>query len=177
MTQTTKSSAYGQLVEPSVLKLERLLPGPIERVWEYLTKSELRRQWLASGEMPPVPGTPFEFVWRNDDLSGGSAHRPDGRGETERLQSRVLEYDPPRRLAVSWGIEGNVTFDLEPQDGSVLLTLTHSRIPDRHTLLDVSGGWHVHLDILAAITAAAPAPTFWDNWVKLRDDYARRFPE
>ena len=43
--------AYGVLTEPATLKLERLLPGPIERVWAYLVDSGLRRQWLASGEM------------------------------------------------------------------------------------------------------------------------------
>jgi hypothetical protein len=29
------------------VRFERLLPGPIERVWEYLTKPDLQRSWLA----------------------------------------------------------------------------------------------------------------------------------
>jgi hypothetical protein len=29
------------------VRFERLLPGPIERVWDYLTKPDLQRTWLA----------------------------------------------------------------------------------------------------------------------------------
>jgi uncharacterized protein YndB with AHSA1/START domain len=43
---------YGALTEPATLHIERLLPGPIERVWAYLTEGDLRRRWLASGDMP-----------------------------------------------------------------------------------------------------------------------------
>jgi uncharacterized protein YndB with AHSA1/START domain len=32
------------------MRLERLLPGPVERVWAYLTESEKRATWLCGGE-------------------------------------------------------------------------------------------------------------------------------
>jgi uncharacterized protein YndB with AHSA1/START domain len=51
MTELSTFEAYGVLTEPATLKIQRLLPGPIERVWAYLTDSELRRRWLAAGEM------------------------------------------------------------------------------------------------------------------------------
>ena len=51
MTDFASPSAYGVLTEPATLRIERLLPGPIERVWAYLTESDLRRKWLAAGEM------------------------------------------------------------------------------------------------------------------------------
>ena len=38
------------LVEPGTVKLERLLPGPVERVWAYITESNKRAKWLAAGE-------------------------------------------------------------------------------------------------------------------------------
>ena len=44
MNQMKSIEAYGELIEPATLKIERLLPGPIERIWSYLTDSELRRQ-------------------------------------------------------------------------------------------------------------------------------------
>ena len=50
---------YGVLTEPATVKIERILPGPIERVWAYLTESELRRQWLAAGEMEMKVGVPL----------------------------------------------------------------------------------------------------------------------
>ena len=43
MNATTKPDAYGELIEPTTLKIQRLLPGPIERIWAYLTDSELRQ--------------------------------------------------------------------------------------------------------------------------------------
>jgi len=65
MTDLATPNAYGALTEPATLTIERLLPGPIERVWAYLTESELRRKWLAAGPMEMKVGAPFEFVWRN----------------------------------------------------------------------------------------------------------------
>ncbi len=49
MTELATLDAYGVLTEPATLTIQRLLPGPIERVWAYLTESDLRRQWLAAG--------------------------------------------------------------------------------------------------------------------------------
>ena len=51
MTALAARDAYGELIEPTTLKIERLLPGPIERAWAYLTESDKRRQWLAAGDM------------------------------------------------------------------------------------------------------------------------------
>jgi uncharacterized protein YndB with AHSA1/START domain len=42
---------YGTIIAPNTIRFERLLPGPIERVWAYLTDPEKRAKWLASGPM------------------------------------------------------------------------------------------------------------------------------
>jgi uncharacterized protein YndB with AHSA1/START domain len=76
-TKLTTPDAYGVLTEPATLKIQRLLPGPIERVWAYLTESDLRRQWLASGQMEMKVGATFTFVWRNDELNNPPNKRPD----------------------------------------------------------------------------------------------------
>src|SRR5262245_23524320 len=78
MNAYAKPDAYGVLTEPTTLKIQRLLPGPIERVWAYLTESNLRRKWLAAGEMEMKAGAPFELVWRNDELTDPPGLRPDG---------------------------------------------------------------------------------------------------
>lgn len=176
MTQITKTTAYGQLIEPSVLKMERLLPGPIERVWSYLTEGELRRQWLASGDMDLTPGTEFEFVWRNDELTDPPGRRPEGMSAENRMVCKILDVDPPRRLLISWGVQSDVLFELAPQGGDTLLKITHRRAPTRDVLLNVSAGWHAHVDVLEAkLGGTVPAP-HWDNWVRLRSDYDQRFP-
>ena len=37
MNELAPLDAYGTLIEPTTLKIQRLLPGPIERVWACLT--------------------------------------------------------------------------------------------------------------------------------------------
>src|SRR5262249_55047990 len=69
MNAPASRDAYGTLIEPTTLKIQRLLPGPIERVWAYVTDSELRRKWLAAGKMEMKTGSSFELVWRNDELT------------------------------------------------------------------------------------------------------------
>jgi len=34
-------------IDGELVRFERLLPGPIERVWDYLTKPNLQKRWLA----------------------------------------------------------------------------------------------------------------------------------
>ncbi len=168
--------AYGVLTETDTLTIQRLLPGPVERVWDYLTQSELRRQWLAAGEMALAVGARFEFVWRNDELTSPSGPRPAGSAEEHRLECRITELDPPRKLAIAWGSTGGVSFELEQQGTEVLLTVIHRRLPDRATMLNVSAGWHMHLDILVArVTGEEPEP-FWDGWSRLQKEYDRRIP-
>ena len=176
MTDLATVGAYGVLIEPATLRIQRRLPGPIERVWAFLTDSDQRRRWLASGEMTLVPGAAFELVWRNDELNDPPSHRPAGFAEEQRMQSRITELDPPRRLAFTWSNGGDVSIDLAPHGDEVLLTLTHRRLPDHPTLLAISAGWHMHLDILAAQARGIEPPPFWEGWLRLRDDYIRQFP-
>ena len=92
------------------------------------------------------------------------------------MRSRIIALDPPRTLTITWEGSGEVTFALEPQGDAVLLTVIHRRLPDRPTLLGVSAGWHMHLDVLVArATGTAPGP-FWDGWRRLRQTYDRRLP-
>jgi uncharacterized protein YndB with AHSA1/START domain len=176
MTELATKDAYGVLTEPATLKIQRLLPGPIERVWAYLTQSELRRQWLAAGQMEMKVGAPVEFVWRNNELTNPPGERPPGFSEEHRMQSRITELDPPRWLAIAWSGSGDVSFELAPKGAEVLLTVIHRRLPDRATLLRVSAGWHMHLDILVARATGEQPEPFWDGWSRLRQEYDRRTP-
>jgi len=176
MTLLATPDAYGALIEPATVKIQRLLPGPVERVWAYLTESDLRRRWLAAGEMTFKVGAPFELVWRNDELTDPPGERPADKAVEHRAKARITELDPPRRLGILWEGTGEVSFDLEPQGDKVLLTLVHRRLPDQKTVLGVSAGWHAHLDVLAArLTGAAPEP-FWDRLNRLRAEYEKRLP-
>ena len=176
MTDTAILERFGALTAPATLTIQRLLPGPVERVWAWLTDGDLRRRWLAAGAMDATVGAPVELVWRNDELTSPSGQRPEGFAAEQRMTVRVTELDPPRHLAITWGESGAVSFDLEPQGGEVLLTLTHRRLPERPARLNVASGWHMHLDILEALARGTTAEPFWDGWGRLRQEYDRRMP-
>ncbi|MDO8409808.1 MAG: SRPBCC family protein [Phenylobacterium sp.] len=176
MSDLATLDAYGALIEPATLKIQRLLPGPIERVWDYLTQTELRRRWLASGDMPAQTGETFELVWRNDELTDPPGARPEGFSDEHRMASQVVAMEPPRRLVITWGVQSEVEFGLEPRGVDVLLSVIHRRLPDRESLLNVSAGWHAHIDVLAADLTGGKAKPHWDNWVRLRSEYDARLP-
>ena len=176
MTQVATPEAFGALSEDATLTLERLLPGSIDRVWAYLTESDLRRQWLAAGTMEMRVGAPVELVWRNNELMEDPGQPPEGFGEEHRMTSEITELDPPHRLSISWGSTGGVTFELEPVGDMVRFTVIHRRIPDRSIMLNVSAGWHAHLDVLAARLTGEQPQQFWNHWASLKAEYDRRLP-
>jgi uncharacterized protein YndB with AHSA1/START domain len=176
MKDRASPDAYGELIEPATLKIQRILPGPIERVWAYLTESDLRRQWFAAGHMEMKVGAPFELVWRNDELTNPPGQRPAGFSGEHKMQSRIIEVDPPRKLVFAFGNSGDVSFELEPKGNNVLFTVIHRRLPDRGTIMKVGPGWHMHLDVLVAcMTGKKPEP-FWDGICRLQKEYEQRLP-
>ena len=60
---------HGVVTGKETIRFERLFPGPIERVWAYLTESEKRGKWLASGPMELKPGGKAEFRFDHASLS------------------------------------------------------------------------------------------------------------
>ena len=113
MDASTKPEAYGALTEPTTLKIQRMLPGPIERVWAYLTESELRCKWLAAGEMEMKAGAPFEFVWRNDELND-----PPASGRKASPKSTACRAGSPSSTAPqafhAWHDSGDVRSNWSP---------------------------------------------------------------
>lgn len=176
MNDLANVNTYGVLTEPATLQIQRVLPGPIERVWAYLTDSELRRQWFAAGHMEMKVGAPVELVWRNHELASKPSHRPEGFPEEARMQSSITELDPPHKLGFTWNGDGEVTFELKPEGNKVLLTVIHRRLSNRNATLMVGAGWHMHLDILAARVAGEEPEPFWDGWSRLRAEYEQRLP-
>ena len=171
MSDPQFNDQHGQLADGHTLRLQRRLPGPIDRVWAYLTDSDLRRQWLASGTMPLQVGASFELVWRNDELSASPAERPDGFDAESRATCLLEAVTPQRHLRYLWPDVGEVTIDLEPAGDAVLLTLTHRRLVGERLILNVCAGWHAHLALLVARLEGRPAPSLWALWTQLRAEY------
>lgn len=173
-------SAYGIVTEAGTVRFERILPGPIERVWAYLTEPEKRAKWLAGGPMNLHAGGQVELHFRNADLSAQNEPTPERYKKYEAVTThgRITRCDPPGLLSFSWGgepsQESEVTFELTPQGDNVRLVLTHRRLVDRSGMLNVAGGWHAHLDILVArLNGAEPGP-FWSTFVGLEKEYERQ---
>lgn len=173
---------FGRLTARDEVRIERVLPGPRERVWRYLTEADLRRQWLAAGDFDLATGGAIELVFRNNDLTEGDDPPPAhlaAHGEETRLGGTVLACEPPALLAFTWGTgpdASSVRFDLAEEGKDVRLTVTHSRTRDRGMTVLVSTGWHVHLDILADRLAGRTPDGFWRRVGALQPVYDARTP-
>ena len=172
---------YGERLDDATVRFERLLPGPIERVWAYLTESDKRARWLCGGEMQLEPGGRMEMKFHNRSLSSaGDIARPERfRDLPEKMSfdGRVVHCEPPRLLAYTWefeGAESEVTCELSQQNGKVLLVLTHRRLSSSQEVLDVSTGWHTHLDILEDVLEGRELRPFYKTQQALQADYEQR---
>lgn len=174
---------YGVATGPDTVRMERVLPGPIERVWSYLTDSEKRGRWLAAGPMELRVGGHVEHIFRNSTLTMNDDPPPAkyaDYADEARMIGRITACEPPTLLAYTWSeseaADSEVTFELHPQKGDVLLVLTHRRLASREAMLGVSAGWHTHLDILRDRLAGREPPGFWFTITRLEAEYDKRIP-
>ena len=167
MKPTIDNAAYGEFPTPGEVRLVRLLPGPIERVWDFLTDSEKRARWICGGVVEPKAGGKVVFAMHHKNLAPGEtppakyAHVQDP-GVT--FEGRVLRYEPPHVLSYTFGGHDSiVTFELTPQGKQVQLVLTHRTIgaEERAELCSYASGWHTHLAMLLTVLEGAPLPGFW----------------
>ncbi|WP_119301676.1 SRPBCC family protein [Dongia deserti] len=147
----------GSILDLHTVEFKRLLPGPIELAWDYLTKPELLKTWFADVTLEPRVG-------------GAIAIRfGDHACETDGVRGTIREFRKPHIIAFSWfqqrqqpdgsyqgSDEGEVRFELAEKGDKVLLTLLHSGLPI-HELANHSAGWHAYLDNLEARTAGRDA--------------------
>lgn len=176
----TSRTGYGRIVAPAEVRFERLLPGPIETVWAFLTESDKRGQWLASGLMELRPGGKATLHFHHDDLSPHKAPAPDRykamAGKGHESHQTILAVDPPRSFTMSWEANSEVTFELVEKGKQVLLTVTHRKLATRDDMVQVSGGWHAHLDILVERANGRTPSSFWTVFGEIERDYDERYP-
>jgi uncharacterized protein YndB with AHSA1/START domain len=174
---------FGDISVAEAVRFERLLPGPIERVWEYLTDSEKRGKWFCSGEMERKVGGKVELHFKHNDLSPVKEATPSQFQEYDKGKSHfgtILGYEPPKRLIMKWDESNDgsseVTFELEPRGEKVLLTITHQKLTNRDARISVCGGWHTHLDILVAHLDGAQPKPFWSAYLGKKSEYEKMIP-
>jgi len=107
----------------------RTLPGPIERVWEYLIDPVKRARWFCGGPLEQRVGGKVVFHMVHKTLAPGEkppAKYAQVQDPGVSFDGRMLKCEAPRLLAYTFGSDDSeVTIELTPQGKDVLLVLTH----------------------------------------------------
>lgn len=160
-------------IDGDSVRFERLLPGPIERVWSYLTDGSLLATWLVeSGAVPPRAGESFVLKMRGgDDV-------PEREGYEANVYGTVLRYEPPQVLEYTWGVKGpdgamldsTVRFELEPRGDEVALILMHRPVMPGFEARTLAG-WHSLLEALRARLDGSEPPDTMATMRARLDEY------
>jgi uncharacterized protein YndB with AHSA1/START domain len=166
-TSAPMVNELGKIIDESTVRFERVLPAPIERVWQYLTSSECLPEWLGEGSIDQRFGGKVKLKLDNEGVE--SERRIDN------IEGTVTFIDPLRALAYSWGAAGsdattNVSMQLSTVGEQTSFVLTHSQLP-AEAMAEVMAGWHAILDILKARLAAVPAPKFNKRFKEVLQTY------
>ena len=143
-------SEDGQLKRVCMVEFERILPGPIDRVWEFLTDPKRLPSWFGEGTIEPRAGGTVRLMG-------------------DHFRGIVTQWKPPRRLIYSINVfnpgeaesqfpESYLSQELALRGNDVVLTLTHVPVLERFEKQNAMG-WHTFLDMLgAAVRGAVPEP-------------------
>jgi uncharacterized protein YndB with AHSA1/START domain len=117
----------------TVLRMERHLPHPVEKVWRALTEpSELGHWFPSKVELDLTPGGKVRFIELSDEYPS--------------MDGEITDLDPPRLIAYTWDTD-HLRWELRPDGDGCLLTLTHT-FDDRYGAASFASGWTGCLDIL-----------------------------
>lgn len=179
----TDNQSYGDLSTCGEVRFVRILPGPIERVWQYLTDPEKRGLWLARGTTDLRVGGKVMLEFYNTKISEAGDIIPEKYREDCQdgcnFTGTILRCEPPYVYSHNWGgPESEVTYELSEVGDNVQLVLTHRKLgDDKDQLISVSAGWHTHVDILSAKLEGSQPPSFWSRHTLLEKEYEAKLQE
>jgi uncharacterized protein YndB with AHSA1/START domain len=131
----------GRVIPEAAVTFERVLPGAVEKVWEFLTNALRLPEWHGEGSIEPREGGAVSLM---------AGH----------IRGVVTIWRPPHGLGYTWNVfqpgetvsawpVSYLEFALQEAGGAVALTLTHRPIP-ASMQNQTAMGWHTMLDLLAA---------------------------
>ena len=136
------------------VRIERMLPAPIEEVFAAWTNPESMGMWLSPiGHAEVVADPRVHGRFRVLMVGGDTSIEHTG---------EYLVFDPPRLLSFTWrspytGPEPSVvTVTLAPEGETTRLLLVHERLPDEQ-VTPHGEGWGSILDRLAELLAPTAA--------------------
>jgi uncharacterized protein YndB with AHSA1/START domain len=150
----------------AILRFERILAHPPERVWRALTEP---------GELSAWHPTPFAL----EPIVGGAIGFLPPPGAPAMPDGTLTAYEPPWLLAHTWG-EDSLRWELQPHPSGSVLTLTHT-FGDRLKAARDAAGWHLCLDALSrtldgmGVSPQADAARQRSSWRELNRQYEERF--
>ena len=161
----------------NILRIERKLPGPIERVWAYLVEPEKRELWFVGGAWDLRPGGVARVEFDHTKLSHEPTPEEWKSMDGATSNGTITRVDPLRLLAYRTDMgagEVEITFELRPDGDEVILTLTQAPVSDEMNA-SFGAGWHAFIDILEDRVRGVKPRGFWSNFDKLQGGYASRF--
>jgi uncharacterized protein YndB with AHSA1/START domain len=130
-----------------VLRYDRRLRHPFDKVWSALTDPDRIEEWWARAEFELAERGRARLEWLNGDAVA---------------EGRITRLDPRRAIEFDTDIHGRLLWELHADGDGTRLTLTvTAELPDDY-LTKVVAGWHVHLDFLE--DALDGRPVDWPNW-------------
>jgi uncharacterized protein YndB with AHSA1/START domain len=146
-----------EVMNDCVLELERLIPAPPERVFEYWTEPDLLLKWfgpegfdIPEHELDIRPGGRWRKVLRSPE------------GQLRTVSGVYNTIEPPRRLVFTWawddergvrGHETEVTVTLEPTPGGTRLKLVQQIFQSAEMRKLHNAGWTSAFNNLQKLTA------------------------
>ncbi len=134
---------------PSTYVYVTFIRSTPEQVWAALTSPQIMKEYWFDmhQESDWKPGSPWRLLFADGRVAD---------------TGEILEADPPRRLVFRWRNEfrpelkaegpARCTYEIEPVDGAVKLTVTHAMDrPNTKFIEAVSGGWPLVLSNLKSL--------------------------
>ena len=149
----------------AVIRFERHLAHPVDRVWEALTTPGEMIRWWGEADVDLVEGGRFDVTWLNTDDEGNRAA----------MKATITRLDPPRLLETDGDEHGVLRWELEPEGEGTRLRFTSTlELPDRFRTMHPAG-WHWHLDALETILAGGEAdPVNVTGWEAIHERYVAK---
>jgi uncharacterized protein YndB with AHSA1/START domain len=139
------------------------------RVWDFLTKRELLRLWLAEGAVSERVGSAVELRFNAEES-------PERKKTGSIIRGIVFRSEMGSALSYSWTdktLDSVVTIELESVDDRVMMVLTHADLAEP-LLARCGAGWHAHLEILEARLKGEEPPAFQETFKSLTPIYEAR---
>ena len=164
---TTPDGTLETRGDEAVVRFERRIAHPVERVWAALTEPAEMIGWWGDVDVDLREGGRFDVRWLNTDEEGNSAH----------MHATIARLEPQRLLELDGDIHGVLRFELEPAGDATILRFSSTlELPDEFRTR-VLAGWHTHLDALATVLDGGSVDLVHiadGRWERVHAAYAER---